>query len=88
VCRFGARWRCGHGDLGVCACGPRRRTVEGRGKGLASGARGTATLTREHMTDQSADKVTPQNNEREGGREAWVSAGLVGRLGRNGVSIF
>jgi hypothetical protein len=58
----------------VRARGPRRRAVEGGGKGLASGARGTAARTCEHTTGQSADKVTPQNSERERGREAWVGA--------------
>jgi hypothetical protein len=28
-CRFGAGWRRGRGDLGMHACGPRRRAVEG-----------------------------------------------------------
>jgi hypothetical protein len=59
-CRFGARWRRGHDNLGMRARGPRRRAVEGGGgKGLASGARGTAAQTREHTTGQSVDKVTP-----------------------------
>jgi hypothetical protein len=58
-CRFGAGWRRGHGDLGVHAHDPHRRAVEGGGKGLASGARGTAAQTSEHTTSQSADKVTP-----------------------------
>jgi hypothetical protein len=49
-CRFGAGWRRGRDDLGVRACGPRRRAVEGGGEGLASGAHQTTTQTREHTT--------------------------------------
>jgi hypothetical protein len=71
-CRFGANWRRGRGDLDVRAHGPRRRAVEGGGKGLASEARGTGAQTREHTTGQSADKVTPHNSERARGREARV----------------
>jgi hypothetical protein len=44
------------------------------GEGLASGAHGTEAQTREHTTGQSADMVTPQNSEKERGREARVGA--------------
>jgi hypothetical protein len=36
-CRFDARWRRGHGDLGVRARGPRRRAVEGGARDWQAG---------------------------------------------------
>jgi hypothetical protein len=66
------------GDVGVaisvCVRAVRAGERLKEGEGLASGARGTMARTCEHTTGQSADKVTPQNSERERGREAWVSA--------------
>ena len=73
----------------VCAIRAGERLKEGVGKGLASGARGTATQTCEHTTGQSADKVAPQNSKRGRGREARVGADRrgpsVGDRGRAGT---
>jgi hypothetical protein len=40
------------------------------GEGLASGARETASQTRERITGRSADRVTPLDSEREEGKRS------------------
>jgi hypothetical protein len=42
------------------------------GRGLASGAHGTATQTRERTTGQGADKAAPLGREGEGRRASWA----------------
>jgi hypothetical protein len=67
-CRFGVGWRRGRGYLGVRACCPRRRAVEGGGGGTGERGRGTAAQTRERIMGRSADRATPPNSEREKGK--------------------
>jgi hypothetical protein len=92
-CRFGAGWRCGRGDLGVRARGPRRRAVEGGGEGLASGARRTAAQTRERITDEAPTGRPHQTARGRKGRGAQVGADRRGppirdrrRAGEAGLS--
>jgi hypothetical protein len=61
------------GDVGVAISACVRvvhagERLKARGEGLASGARGTTTQTRERTTGRSTDRATPPNNEREKGK--------------------
>jgi hypothetical protein len=66
------------GDVGATISTCMRAVHAGKklkeGEGLASGAHGTAVQACEHTTGQSADKMAPQNSERERGRGARVGA--------------
>jgi hypothetical protein len=55
--------------ISACVCAVHTgEQLKEEGEGLASGARGTATQTRERITGRSADRATPSNSEREKGR--------------------